>query len=508
MKCNLNQLLILLVIPGFILSTPQKSTVNQSEIKIKVGFIPLSGISLESLIDGGYGEGMLVYSTNTFPSVHMLAIKLTKELGSNSAMAIIIQIPIDARNFDLPELVDNVLDLPPTIVIESLDGWWLRDSVPSYNLDIQVWGPVYAMWGASQDPNSGTQSWLSEYGPNDLTVQIMVRDENHDGIPDWELRSKIPKILGRADISSNYAERKCEPAVAIDPGIFPLWPYVSIEGGYVQLQGRLRPPVVLDIDSGEITHFSELVSVRGQNCTYAFYTIDPLTPNQLNNTNFEAPFALYDLSGNGTGYPNLILRTEHYPAGDRWFNQSTRDFETVRYSWRNEVGDGHWDYKIEVAGFHPYQSQTPIAADQILVDSPSYEQFPRWVLDHAWPAVTFVNTNGSPARSSEGIYTWSPRELGDDYLRGEVDKPNPNAFSLIPEGWQGEYRFTRDIPPQLYGSPIDKRLHLVGAEAGLINLGNGYLLHEENLDNDLFIDSWTLEENDCAINDDHRLNKQ
>ena len=495
MKCTLAHVCTLLFIVCSTISLHRNSKIHQTETLIEVGFISLSGADLKSLVGGGYGEGLLVYSACASPSLFKIAVKLTKQPGSKSSKAEIIQIPDNVFSTNEPDWVNRILDLPPAVVIESLDGWWIKDSLPSYNLDIQVWGPIYAMWGAGADPKSSTHSWLSEPDPEQLTVRIMVRDENHDGIPDWELRSMVPTFYGRADIRSNYAERKCDSTATLDPGVFPTWPYISNAGGFEQPSGGLRPPVVVDFNSGLITHFSELVSVRGQNCTYSFYTIDALESHELNSTNFEAPFAFYDLSGEGVGYPNLILRTEHYPAGDRWFNHPTRDFETVRYSWRNAVGDGRWDYKVEVAGFHPYLGQTPIAGGLIEVDAPSYEDFPHWVLGRAWPAVTFIDTHGSTAHSSEGIYAWSPRELGDDYLRGEVDQPNPEAFAILQEGWQGEYRFTKNLPPRLYASPIDNRLHLLGAEAGFSNLGNDYLLREGNLDHDLYIDSWILEEN-------------
>ena len=73
--------------------------------------------------------------------------------------------------FNHSDLINIILYLSPPLIVESRDGWWLRVSLPSYNLDIQVWGPIYAMWGASQDPNSGTQGWLSEYGPEDADYE-------------------------------------------------------------------------------------------------------------------------------------------------------------------------------------------------------------------------------------------------------------------------------------------------------------------------------------------------
>jgi hypothetical protein len=107
--------------------------------------------------------------------------------------------------------------------------------------------------------------------------------------------------------------------------------------------------------------------------------------------------------------------------------------------------------------------------------------------------VTFVDTEGASYRSSEGIYEWSAGNVGSDYFLGRSDAYPSDVFASIREGLRGEYRVEKELPPQLYLSPIDNRLHLLGAEGGLWNLGEGQVLREENLDGDLYLDAWVKE---------------
>jgi hypothetical protein len=493
---KLNIILFIFLFLSIPISNQHKPTpiTNRS---IDVQFFSDSGIELKQLSEGKSGEGWLLYyapgTNNEYP---ILVVNLFKEDAQSPAIAEIYMSSTSLNYIPIRVEADRVTlnqSHKPAIKMIAPGGWWQKNGITNFNLEVLIYGPIYAMWGGGYDRTSGPLGWTALIDPQELGVQISVGDKNRDGIPDWELRSIVPKFRGRGDYRSNYAERKCDSPIKIDNGVSPLWPFVATKGDYEQPPGQLRPPIVVDWRTGKITHFSELVTVRNQNCSYAFYTINPLEIERINKVNFEAPIATYDLSRQGNGYPNMLIRTERYPAGDRWFNQSSVDFETIRYSWRNAVGDGRWDYKIEVAGFHRYESQTSIAGDLLAIDAPSYEQFPQWVIERKWPVVTFVDTLGSLDRSSEGIYAWSPRQLGDEYLRGEAELPNPDAFSTIQPGWRGEYQHTKNLHPKLYLSPIDNNLHLLGAEAGIQNIGNSTILRLDNLDNDLYIDSWTKE---------------
>jgi len=472
-----------------------------------VEFRYLGEVSLEQLSSGRAGQGFLLY----YPSQHghelpSLVVRLSKQPESEVAVAEVFGAPpgmsyVPVRISNNTVTLDQMLS--PTITIQALGGWWMRDGLVNYNLDIQVNGPVYAMWGGGYDPESGPFGWTAGIKAGEPAASIEVRDPGLEGVPKWDLRSLLPSFPGEAYYRSNYAERKCKTPLEIDLGVSPLWPFVAWTGGYEQPNGALRPPIVVDWQKGKITHFSELVTVRNQNCSYSLYSITSLVPGEMNQPNFETPFAFYDLSGQGEGYPNLILRTERFPARDPWSigldlkaqrgQPVPKDFETVRYSWRNAVGDGFWDYQIEVLGFHPYTFTTPIAGERISIDAPAHEHFPQWVIEQNWPIATFIDTEGNSYKSSEGLYDWTPREVGIGYILGWEGASDPWAFSEIRDGFRGEYRFENNLPPRLYLSPIDNRLHLLDAEGGLWNIGESLVLREHNLGNGRHINGWTRE---------------
>ena len=384
----------------------------------------------------------------------------------------------------------------PSINITSLDGWWVKDGKTSFNLDVQVNGPIQATWGG--------ENWVSKVKPGEAEVRIQVRDTDGDGIPDWDWRTVIPAFPGMGILRSNYMERECKTPFQFNPGLVPLWPYLTDHGNYEQASASLRPPIVVDWSTGAITYFSELVTARNQNCSYTLYSIEPMAAGKLNHPDFEVPYAFYDLSGQGLGYPNLILRTEHYPANNPWVGGGNPEYEGIRYSWRNVVGDWFWDYKVDVMGLFPYDFETPIAAGPAVgdlanlgslttVDAPPYGLFPSWVVNRAWPAVTFVDSEGAQAKSSEGIYTWSSSAVGKPYIFGYLDAPSSYGYTDITPGYRGEYRFQQARPPELYFSPIDRQLHLAWAEGGIWRLDNKQIIRVSNLEGGEYIDAWSRE---------------
>lgn len=476
---------VLLVIV-FYLQINYETAFAEKSLKISYTFFPVSNITLEKISSGRAGEGyLLYYRSDRGVQKPGIVVHLVRKENSSTALAEIYAAITD-KNY-VPITIDGnqvrlESDLPPSIIVHAQGGWWIRNRRPNYNLDIQINGPIQATWGGDL--------FTSLIKVGEPAVSIKVRDTDADGIPDWDLRNVIPPFPGRGYIRSNYAQRKCDTPTTLDYGLSPLWPYITSIGSYEQTNGYFRGPIVVDWESGKINYFSELVTVRNQNCGYSFYSLEPVTSSQTNQPNFETPFVLYDLSGQGEGYPNLVMRAERYPVGDPWMPGLDRDYEIIRYSWRNAIGDLRWDYKLEMLGFYPYSSITEIAGGLASIDAPSYESFPLWVVEKSWPVVTFVDAEGTMERSSEGIYEWSPREMGDGYFLGQASTPTPGAFSDIREGYRGEYRSDRSIPPELYVSPIDWRMHLRGAQAGLFNLGKGVYLREVNLDGGIFINGW------------------
>lgn len=493
-------MLLLLVL---LLANPGSNTYAQQrlpDLRVESRFVAPAGNSLAGLAEGRPGSGYLMYF---LPERGIerpaLVVRLSKQPGAAVAIAEVYDAPPGRDYVPVRIEADQVtLDTatPPTVLITALDGWWVRGEKINYNLNITVRGPVYAMWGAD-----GVGSWTSEIEPGQPAVTIEVRDPEGKGLPQWDLRSLLPDFWMRGYLRTNYAERRCDSPATIEAGMLPEWPFVALEGGFEQPVGRLLPPIVVNWDAGRITHFKEIVTVRNQNCSYSVYSINHLQNDVINDLDFEAPFAFYDLSGEGRGYPNLILRTERFSAGDPFsvgldweVLQGTPlavPFQTIRYSWRNEVGDWLWDYKVEVLGFYPYNDETAIAGGEYHISAPGYEEYPAWVIERPWPVVTFIADEGGGYKSSEGIYDWSPRELGLAYLIGRSDTYEADAFSYIRAGFRGEYRFKDTRHLRLYLSPIDQRVHLLGSVGGMWNLDDQRAIELHNLDEDSYIDGWT-----------------
>lgn len=473
-----------------------------AEVAVSVAY--RGNVPLADLSTGARGRGWLIYYLNARgPTRPSLVVQLSK--GNTSQVA-------TAQVYDAPDGLGHVpvrleargvrflQPLSPTITLASGNGVWTTQGRPNYNLDITVSGPVLATWLGLR--------WFEDIPRGQDSVNILVRDREGDGVPDWDLRRVLPEFRSRAFVRTNYAERTCQTPLQFDLGVSPLWPFVALggAGGYEQPYGRalLVPPIRVDWRRAKVTSFGEMVTVRNQNCAYAFYSIPALAIGELNETNFESPFAFYDLSNEGVGYPNLILRTDHFPALDFWSSgidpsdpensPVPSDYERIRYSWRNAVGDGYWDYKVEVLGFYPYTFRTPIADGLARIDAPPYARFPGWVTERNWPMVTFIDAEGNGYRSSEGIYEWSPEEIGLGYLLGRQPNPDFEGFNTLPEGFRGEYRYRRNLPPELYLSPIDNRFHLLGADGGLWDVGTETRIALGNLSGGLYLDHWRVME--------------
>ena len=454
---------------------------------------------LPELLAGASGSGTLLYFLPSRGVAQpVLVVQLSHADAAADAVAQVYDAP-PGQTFVSVQVQGQTVTLPraqPSLVLRAHGGWWQRGEQPNYHLTTEIYGPIHAMWGA-ENYRAGLRR-----GPLSVTSETAV---DAAGLPRWELRQYQPAD-NRGILRTSYAERKCATPLAPTPAV-PGWPYLRLAApGFEQTTGQLTPPIGVDWQAARITHFGELVTVRAQNCSYALFSIKKLAIGEHNVSDFETPFAFYDWSGRGVGYPNAILRTEHYPAGDRYATGLdpvvqrerllTHDFTTVRYSWRNAVGDWLWDYKVEVMGFQPFAAQTALADGRLTIDAPDYESYPGWVLGQDWPVATFIAVEGREYKSSEGIYDWSPRELGAGYFFGWRDTLEPSAFQEIRSGLRGEYRAQHSGPPQLYRSPVDGRLHLLGAEGGLWRLDDQTIIRLHNLGGPA-INGWTVEQTDA-----------
>lgn len=451
-----------------------------------------SSLMLSEISAGAVGSGLLVYYLpRNGEYAPTIAVEMEKLNAESSASARVFKPSGSKDTLTVKKSGETALTLEDAelaIEIIAPEGWWMRNGIVNYNLDITVYGNITSMWGAS------LSRWPQLVASGDPAAQIIVRDTDHDGIPDWDWRTMLPEFPNRGDYRTNYAERKCDSPVMVDLGVSPEWPYIAFKGNFEQEMGVVQPPVVVDWETGKIEYFSELVTVRNQNCSYSLYSIQRVLPGQLNSPNFETPFAFYDLSEEGIGYPNLLLRTQRTIKNEPLRLESNPETQSIRYSWRNEVGDWFWDYKVAVLGQYKYDATTFIAGGAAAIDAPDYEMFPHWVVDRDWPVVTFVGVEENGYyRSSEGIYEWSPLSLTSAYYFGGQEEPELGAFKDIRIGLRGEYRLNSAHPPITYFSSIDNRLHLKWAEHGIWRLDEEQVIRVTNLDGNETIDVWSRE---------------
>lgn len=490
--------------------TAKAEQVSASSTPITVKYLSLSGATLAQLSAGQSGSGVLAYYVNETDQEGApplgrpnLTVLLTKTPGARTSMAEIWDTSAGKGYVSITRQKSGhlVLNAPavPTIMMTAIGGWWVRNGIPNYNLHIEITGQVCAMWGAGPDcgANPGYLGALTQGQSNFI---IETRDPQRVGIPEWDLRTLVPPMPGSGVVRSSYAQRECASPFKRLPSPAPAWPYVVAQGTFLQSPGTFQPPIVVDWTQSRIVDFAELVTVRGQNCSYAFYSLTPITPGKLNTPDFEAPFAFYDLSHQGKGEPNLIIRSGHYYAGDPWLaselppNQRSGapPLENIRYSWKQGVGDGKFDYKVDLFGTIPYNDHTEIAGDSAAVNAPAYDQLPQWVVDHSWPAATFIDTEGHSYATSEGLYDWPAQAPGLPYLLGLSDTPETSAFTPLPLGFRGEVNFDLHQRPFLYFSPVDGQLHLLGATQGTYQVNQTQHVEYRSLSGGDHIDDWKL----------------
>lgn len=479
-----------------------------SRAVLRADFLPMrpAGVTLAGLSRGAVGAGALVlYTANRGPNRPSVVVVLTHAAAGGNATARVYAAPPGVAWVPLRLAHGRVTiepGLSPALILRAQGGYWRRDGHPNYNLDVQVFGPVQAMWGSG--PESGTSlGYVGELKPGELGYDITIRAQA-DGTPAWDLRQLVPPFPGEGFYRTNYAQRECPGHPAWGPTVERLWPYVSTSRGFLEPSGVIEPPIVVDWATGKVTMFGEVVSVRSERCSYDFYSLTRLRPGRVNRPDFESPWGLYDLSGQDRGLPSLIIRTQHFPSNDPWSTGDdpallqgapldNRPTEDIRYSWADHPGNQLFNYKVDVYGDRAYPDVVSIAGGSLRVRAPAYAQYPGWVVDHRWPSTTFIDTNGGDYATSEGIYQWPAQSIGTRYWRGWSSRPRLSDLGGLLVGLRGEYRVGSSHRPWLYASNVDLRLHLLDAQGGLWNLGGGAYLVEGNLTGGPHIDSWTLE---------------
>jgi hypothetical protein len=372
----------------------------------------------------------------------------------------------------------------PHMVTTTKEGGWFVDGYINYNLITQRDG----LSGKERVPLDGEFDYIIESG------------EESPGVAGWETRKLLNDPQARWGYPRFGASVRMPGAgefITSEP-LIPDFPHLGV-GNVRSRWYELNPhPFYYHIEREDFSF----------NSTVGFYNGGIYRVNSLSHApevDFESPFATYNLEP-GSRETRLVIRAGSFPADGLFGPEPKQRTRTsLRYSWKL-FDDRNWDYGIHVAGPLVYEDKVQIGSDTIVSVEP--ERFPKWVANSHWPLVTFVEPPEGYG-GSEGIYFYSaqadeyqswlagidnhePATLAAPYLLNDTFLNEVQALGL-PPGFRGEYHSAYFRAPRLYVSPIDERLHLEHAMGGVWNLGEGRILRTQNLNQDAYLDTWTLE---------------
>jgi hypothetical protein len=377
-----------------------------------------------------------------------------------------------------PSIKENLAGIP-TVRVSTSENWWQRDRRTNFNLDITIDGPVRG------DHNSAVHRYFDQFttdGVIDFTAE--VRDNNRDGVADYEYRdSPIEGNYVHTSLSVSNESRPTPISQAL------IWPLLSAHlWGFDQPYNGLIAPIQVDWQAARINTIGELVPSRGRPSNWFIYSINRVEKGKVTATNFESPFAFYNLSGIEDGFPDLQVRFEHFNEGE--FVRDWREpVQSVRYSW-DQFHRQTWDYKLDMLGRHTITDT--VAFNDFTIQTLPYAKIPRWVMDHTWDQINFVAYEGPNFYyTSEGIYEWGVTgEIRGNYINGLADSYTLNDYYSIGEGFRGEYRIAAESIPRLYISSVDGLLHLRGAQGGLWKINDHTHLRYADRNDDSYLDEW------------------
>lgn len=382
----------------------------------------------------------------------------------------------------------------PTVRMTAPDGWWTRDELINYNLDIDVDGLVDAVFEVPVK-----RDLLADFLLNDgfIDMSIRIRDRNGNGRPEFDWRTisfknpsrKVLALVPRSYLMVN--ERDDEPPIV---PVFP-WPHIGGPTyGYLTSAPRpqSQPPIQLDWTTGTISAVGEYVRSRGNDGQWFVYSFAPIKPNQRTTTNFESPFGWYDLAEDRDRNAELAVRFGYYSKNDLSFlgAEFSRPIANVRYSW-DQNNDGFWDYKLGLLGNHEVVDTVTFPEFELTLLP--YANMPRWLMEKIWGPTFFVAAEHQVL--GEGIYEWDPPAwLTEGYFAGRATNASPPegvpGFETIGKGFRGEYSLNLAERVVLYLSPVDRLLHLRGAHEGVWNIDDYKRVRYTDTDGDGYIDLW------------------
>ncbi|HEX6292752.1 MAG TPA: hypothetical protein VFZ66_26445 [Herpetosiphonaceae bacterium] len=394
----------------------------------------------------------------------------------------------------------------PTVEVTAQDRWQDADGTPNFNLDMRVDGPVEGMI----DAQTLYLDRLRTDGSIDLTVH--VRDPDHDGRPDYEWRQAYPPLDDKDGFyHSSVMVNTADDEPPISAALF--WPFLGSSAPHFikeDYASTSAPPINIDWQRSTINYLVESVASRNRPSNYFVYSLRRIKEGQINDVNFESPFAFYQFSPIQSNFPDLALRVAYFPVGD--FSQHLAT-EEIDFSWRQSPRNPdtlpNWDYRLGLTGHNAQQGV--VALPEFSLRITPYEKLPGWIAASSWDYATFVARERDNYLSSEGIYEWSTSEgaivdvnnqerysdlllasrfANEQYVLGAIDEVPGKYYHTIRQGLRGEFR-SHAGQVQIYFSSIDRKLHLLGADHGVWQIDEQRALRYANLDHDRYLDQWT-----------------
>ena len=384
-----------------------------------------------------------------------------------------------------------------SLEVTARPGWFMENGQANLNINVLLDKPFPA--GFEFLNEDFAQQYMPHDGRPDAEFEMV--DNNHDGVAEYYLSKLLSVFPQRFTVGKSRLWFNAEGEQSMQPDSALFWPFLDLQPVTDAAKDSLRffdllPRVSIDWETSSINGF--VLPGYPVEAGYWINSESSIEEGQVNDSSFETPHAWYDLAGDQDGIPELNIRL-FMPIG-----QSRQE---IRYSW-NQLNSAKlvWDYKLGMMGNNPIDETVDLHNFSLRMIP--YERLPYWVNEHEWELTTFVAREGEPRESSEGIYAWTPWSGADptspdnpsveaydaalSYVTGADLVPPYQYFNEIWEGFRGEYNFARPQKPILYFSPVDHRLHLKGAEHGLLNLGNTQYVMYDNKDGDDYLDQWSF----------------